>query len=234
VPAEKFRPNDYATYKEFTDALVKIVKYEGVNRNQQFSKAIIDSFGVGGDTSPNAKITKEQAIFLVHKTYNWMVEANGFNETKYRIEHGSIDRIGVDGVEIGVYTLELAKDKGSYVAINPEGKAELSSAKAERFKFTYKGSRTNQFDECMMLYTIQTMDGKYLALSGNVPTSGKRLITQDTEYLWAIRGPHAGGGSFKIYPPDFLNLYVNAEGEKSKDGTPIIVWFETQASLPEH
>ncbi|HHW00717.1 MAG TPA: RICIN domain-containing protein [Clostridiaceae bacterium] len=163
-----------------------------------------------------------------------MVEANSFNETKYRIEHGITNR-SVDGVINGVYTLESAMGKGSYVAINPEGKAELSSAKAERFKFTYKGSRTNQFADCMMLYTIQTMDGKYLALSGNVPTNGKRLITQDTEYLWAIDGPYAAGdGSFKIYPPDFPNLYVNAEGEKSKDGTPIIVWFEVQASPPEH
>jgi len=125
--------------------------------------------------------------------------------------------------------------KGSYVAVNPEGKAELSSVKAERFKFTYKGSRTNQFDHYMLLYTIQTMDGKYLALSGNVPTNGKRLITQDTEYIWAINGPYAAGdGSFKIYPLDFPNLYVNAEGEKSKDGTPIIVWFEEQASPPAH
>jgi len=72
VPEEKYRANDYATYKEFTDALVKIVKYEGVTENQHFSKAIIDSFGVVGDTSPNAKITKEQAVFLTQKTYNWM------------------------------------------------------------------------------------------------------------------------------------------------------------------
>ncbi len=42
--------------KEFTDALIKLVKYEGGNyRKKEFTKTTIDSFGAGGATSPNAQ-----------------------------------------------------------------------------------------------------------------------------------------------------------------------------------
>ncbi|WP_265442553.1 RICIN domain-containing protein [Acetivibrio straminisolvens] len=234
VPAEKYRTNDYATYKEFTDALIKIVKYEGREyRKKEFTKATIDSFGVGGDTSPDAKITREQAIFLCQKTYNWMVEADTFYEAKWAIDNGRTKE-SVIGIIDGVYTLASVMGQNPRVAINAEGKAELSSAKAERFKFTYKGSRTNQFEEMMMLYTIQTMDGKYLALSGNVPTNGKQLITQDTEFLWAIEGPFNEGGQYKIYPPDYPNLLVSVEERQSKDGTPIIVGFDASVNPPSN
>lgn len=234
VPAEKYRANDYATYQEFTDALIRIVKYEGGQyRKKEFTKATIDSFGVGGDTSPNAKISREQAIFLCQKTYNWMVEADAFIEAEYEIETGRTKE-SLSGIIDGVYTIASVMGQNPRVVLNAEGKAELSSAKAERFKFTYKGSRTNQFDEMMMLYTIQTMDGKYLALSGNVPTDGKQLFTRDTEFLWAFEGPYADGGRYKIYPPDYPNLLVNASERKSADGTPVIISFDASATLSEN
>lgn len=234
VPAEKFRVNDYATYKEFTDALIKLVKYEGGGyRKKEFTKSTMDSFGVGGDTSPDAKITREQAIFLCQKTYNWMMEADTLYKAKSAIDNGRTKE-SVAGIIDGVYTIASVLGQNPRVVLNAEDKAELSSAKAERFKFTYKGNRTNQFDEFMMLYTIQTMDGKYLALSGNVPTNRKQLITRDTEFLWAIEGPYAEGSKYKIYPPDFPNLLVNAEGKQSKDGTPVIIWFDALTYLPDN
>lgn len=162
-----------------------------------------------------------------------MVEADTFYEAKYAIDNGRT-KDSVIGIIDGVYTIASVMGKNPRVAINAEGKAELSSAKAERLKFTFKGTRTNQFESCMMLYTIQTTDGKYLALSGNVPTDGKQLITRDTEFLWAIEGPYAEGSRYKIYPPDYPNLLINAENKQTKDGTPVIAGFNGAVNHPEN
>lgn len=79
----KFYPNAGVTYGEFTDTLIKLMAYDKKQGTQgagpdwikgypNFTRATIDSFNVGGDTSANAKITMRQATILCEKTVHWM------------------------------------------------------------------------------------------------------------------------------------------------------------------
>ncbi|PHV71375.1 hypothetical protein CS063_04815 [Sporanaerobium hydrogeniformans] len=62
------------TYGEFTSYLIKLMDYNKSKSSTKFSaftNDTIKSFAIGGDTSPNAKITWEQASTLQHKTIQW-------------------------------------------------------------------------------------------------------------------------------------------------------------------
>lgn len=62
------------TYGEFTSYLIKLMDYnksESSTKFSAFTKDTIKSFAMVGDTSPNAKITWEQASTLQHKTIRW-------------------------------------------------------------------------------------------------------------------------------------------------------------------
>ena len=62
------------TYGEFTSYLIKLMDYNKKRSSPKFSaftKDTIKSFAISGDTSPNAKITWEQAAALQYKTIHW-------------------------------------------------------------------------------------------------------------------------------------------------------------------
>ncbi len=73
----KMKWNANPTYGEFTSYLIKLMNFnKGVSdpRMAAFTKDTIKSFGIGGDTSANAKITWEQASTLNAKTIYWLTK----------------------------------------------------------------------------------------------------------------------------------------------------------------
>ena len=80
--------------------------------------------------------------------------------------------------------------------------------------------------QAMFLYTIQTMDGRYLGTSGT-PINGSRLTAQKETFLWWIeQGTSEEYQSTNfIQDPNNYHQVLNVSEWKITDGTPIITWF---------
>ena len=127
-------------------------------------------------------------------------------------------------VKDGVYSVR--NRLGNNMAINAAGQGELNAAAKQNFRFTYKYTKAVSTNNCGDYYTIQTLDGKYLAIEGT-PVEGSRLIVQNQEYIWRV----IYGGS-----EDYQTVYVLMPGDaptvrvlgaykgETKDGTPLVTW----------
>ncbi|MEG2039180.1 MAG: hypothetical protein RRZ73_05580, partial [Oscillospiraceae bacterium] len=115
------------------------------------------------------------------------------------------------------YTIQTAlgeNGKHPYLNINAAGQGELRSGTPRKFKITYL--QTDWSGRC---YTIQTMDGKYLALDG-MAVNGSPLITRSEPYRWYI----SNGSMAYIGSTENSAQRLNACGQQKTDGTPIISW----------
>ena len=234
VPTGKFNPSSTVTYGEMTNYLYKLMayddKYIAEGGRQDFTKADIAKFGIGGNTSANAKCTIEQAKILCDKAFLWRQEVGYKSSAKSEAAgENSNGRVGVAFVATGdLYTIKTClgtKGQQPYLVINAEGKGELSSSKTQSYRITYKGMKLNEDGDPLTLCTIQTVDGKYLATSG-LPMNGSRLITRTASYVWEIRlGPQLDYQQLNyMVSADNQWQVLNASGWNTADGTPIITW----------
>lgn len=234
VPTGKFNPSSTVTYGEMTNYLYKLMayddKYIAGGGRQDFTKADIAKFGIGGNTSANAKCTIEQAKILCDKAFLWRQEVGYKSSAKSEAAgENSNGRVGVAFVVTGdLYTIKTClgtKGQQPYLVINAEGKGELSSSKTQSYRITYKGMKLNEDGDPLTLCTIQTVDGKYLATSG-LPMNGSRLITRTASYVWEIRlGPQSDYQQLNyMVSADNQWQVLNASGWNTADGTPIITW----------
>lgn len=229
IPSGKFNPKAHVTYGDFTKTLIKAMEYnekkifKGHLYLKAFNKGVIDKFSIGGNTSTKGKCTIEQAKVLCLKTLTWWQEMEDVNGARF--EHSSrYLHKGGNSVYTGIHTIKTIlgeKSNQSYLVMNEKGEGELSNKKSQKFKVTSK-----KFFPNIRLSTIQTMDGKYLALSGT-PTNGKRLITQKKEYLWIIRygGSHDYQTITAIHSADNVRQVLNASSWKTDNGTPVLSWY---------
>jgi len=222
-----------ATYGDFTATLIKLMAYDNKfirkGTGLKFTKADLEKFAIGGDTRANAKITVEQAKILCDKLLYWYEEWSFAAQVKYQQEHDFNNAVGETAVGTGIYTIKAligTKPNQPHLAINGEGKGELNNAKAQNFKITYKKVFFDPWGNIRTSYTIQTMDGKFLALSGD-RLNGSRLITQDKEYLWRIIsvGSEDYQWTMSISSMDNTRQFLNASASGTADGTPIITWY---------
>ncbi|MEA5084907.1 MAG: hypothetical protein VB018_12300 [Lachnospiraceae bacterium] len=234
----KFNAAGNLTYGEFSEFIIKLSvymdKYYYDGNLGILNESGIKKFLIGGDTSASAKITKEQARIMCEKYSCWFWET--YDMQVEATHGGSLMASGgtfVINVGLGKYPNQ------PYLVIDADGKGELSNTKMQKFKVTYKKSvpkfnkrnATLLVDDTfsMKLFTIQTENGKYLAIDG-LPQNGSRLITQDKEFLWwinsNIQGGYAAGSNVNIMVPGFYDQRLNASGRSSKDGTHIITWYE--------
>lgn len=227
VPKGKFNPEGTLTYDEMISLILKLMAYDNHDKGgSPLSKADIAEFGIGGDKGPNAKCTKEQAKMLCDKVILWRHEQNRVTGAKYEknTRYG-----GTIYICDGIYTIKSMlgkKPNQPHLFANAAGKVELSNSQKQQFKITFKKNALNMNRRTMSLFTIQTMDGKYLGTSG-IPVNGSRLIAQKEEFLWWIENGPSEDYQYTsfIEDPDNYHQIVNVSGWKTTDGTPIITWF---------
>ena len=231
IPGGKFKPNDKATYGDFTKLLLKLMAYNKKIPRQgtgsDFTQADIDKFAIGGSKKANSNISKEQAVILCKNTLSWYKDLEHVSDVKYQ-QSSKYSSAGATAVGTGVYTIKTligTKPKQPYLTINGKGEGELDN-KAQKFKITYKKGVIDNSGEWWPQYTIQTMDGKYLAITGEVE-NGSRLVTQKKAYLWRIIsvGSEDYQWTMDICPVDNMRQFLNASESKTANGTPIITWF---------
>ncbi|MEG2440693.1 MAG: hypothetical protein RSB37_04220 [Acetivibrio sp.] len=226
VPTGRFRPNDYATYGEVVDAMIKIMAYDnkynciynyGAPRTV-VTKKMIASLGIGGDTRSKAPCTIEQIRVMRAKLECWAADYNlRWYAADAKAGAAKKTHEGLFCIVSGTYTIQTAlgeERKHPYLNINKAGEGELRSRSPQKFKITYR--KTNLAGRC---YTIQTMKGKYLAMDG-MAVNGSRLITRNEPYRWYI----SNGTEAYIYCMENSAQRLNASGQKKEDGTPIITW----------
>lgn len=230
VPKGKFNPAGNISYNEVIALVIKLMAYDKKYIREgggiEFTKADIAKFAIGGNKGPNAKCTKEQVKILCDKVICWRQEMALLIGAKYE-EGGMYD--GTVNVYNGTYTIKTllgTKPNQPHLFVNDEGKVELNSAKKQQFKITYKKNLLSKDRNVMFLYTIQTMDGKYLGISGT-PMNGSRLIAQKAEYLWWIEQGSSEDGQYTNFIEDPSNYHqvLNVSDWKIDNGTPIITWF---------
>lgn len=223
VSPGKFNGTKNITYGEFTDLLVKLMAYDKKGTREggglTFTKADIAKFNIEGNTKPDTKITMEQARILAYKTVAWWDAMNLLAVAKS--DQAEQRNRGANVVGTGIYSIRTFIGTKPNLIINAQGKGELRNDKKQSFKITYKKNYPS-----IMLYTIQTMDGKYVALA-NGTKNGNQLITQNKEYLWVIASAGSQDGQFtqSMYAPLNKNQLLNASGWKTANGTPAITWF---------
>lgn len=227
VPGGKFNPEGTLTYDEMTTLVIKLTAYDYSDKGRSpLSKADIAKFGISGDKGPNAKCTKEQAKMLCDKVLLWRHEQDLVNEAKYdkKQQFG-----GTRYMYDGTYTIKTMlgkKPNQPHLFVNAAGKVELSSSQKQLFKITFRKCAMNMHRRTMSLFTIQTMDGRYLGISGT-PVNGSRLIAQKEEYLWWIENGSSEDYQYTsfIEVPDNYHQILNVSEWKTSDGTPVITWF---------
>jgi len=228
IPGGKFNPSGTLTYDEVTTLILKLMDYDN-NRHgggHQLTKDDIAGFGIGGDKGANAKCTKEQAKMLCDKVVLWDNEMSrliGAKSEKNNQNAGTVYMCD------GIYTIKTMlgkKPNQPHLFVNTAGKVELSNSQKQQFKITFKKGALNMNRGAMSLFTIQTMDGKYLGTSGT-PVNGSRLIAQKEEFLWWIEhGPSEDYQSTSfIEDPNNYHQILNVSAWKVADGTPIISGF---------
>ncbi|MEF9852673.1 MAG: hypothetical protein RR787_01675 [Hydrogenoanaerobacterium sp.] len=228
VPRGRFRPNDIATYGEAVDTMIKLMAYDNrYNCTPEYgyssprttvTKKLIDSLEIGGDTSANAPCTEEQLMVMYGKLSCW---AKDYNLRQYAATAKANDpgktSEGIFCIVSGTYTIQTALgEKGShpYLNINADGHGELRGGAPQSFKITY--IRTDWSGRC---YTIQTADGRYLALDG-MAINGSPLITRSEPYYLYI----SNGQMAYVSSTENRAQCLNACGQQKEDGTPIISW----------
>lgn len=231
VPPGKFNGEKPITYGEFSDLLVKLMAYDKKGTREggglTFTKANIVKFNIGGNTKPDAKITMEQARIIAYKTVAWWNAMNNLNTAKWD-QADKINR-GAHVVSTGVYSIRTFSGKKPNVVINAKGNGELRADKKQNFKITYKKNYPQT-----MLYTIQTMDGSYVALA-NGTKNGNPLITQKQEYLWVIESAGSNDSHFtqRLYAPLNKNQLLGATDGKTANGTQVRTLL-IDSKLPNH
>lgn len=190
------------------------------------TKADLDKFAIGGNTKASAKITMEQAILICDLVNCWD------KDLYYREEAA---QLGATLMGPGVFILDVALGKypkQPHVVIGADGKGELSNTRMQNFKITYKKTVPTEdpqnalYSTTMKLFTIQTEDGKYLAIEG-LPSNGSRLVTRNTEFLWwIVSGSDRIKDKVNIMVPGFHDQRLNACESSTRDGAPIITWYE--------
>lgn len=218
-----------ATYGEAVSYLVKLMEYNQktvdgrAKKDMNFTKAIVDSYAIGGNTASDAKCTYEQVRILKEMTNLWydidtLKSAVAYETSQYRADPSKKQYEGLNMVGTDTYSIQTYLSKeGShpYLTINADGKGELQSSKPQSFKVTYLGT-----DQRGHYYNIQTVDGRYLAIDG-MAVNGSNLIAQSQPYRWYISG---GRGDF-ITSAENTHQKLNASGWNTNDGTPVISWF---------
>ncbi len=220
--------NKPVTFDDYTKYLLLLFQYD-LERNGRKSitvnKTVVNNFikQIGGNTSSSAYVTKEQSLILSHLALLWYQKEDLIVTEK--IQKASVNKAkqyeGQNVVYTGIYTIQtyLGKKSGHpYLTINTEGNGELQSNKPQRFKVTYIGNRYSGYIE--HIYTIQTMDSKYLAIK-DMAVNGSRLIIQSTPYQWVITGGRGG----HIRCSENTHQMLNASGWKTENGTHVITWF---------
>lgn len=233
VPFSYFKGNldKPATYGEATNYLLKLMAYEaalyvsgGAKAHPTFTANHIKAYSIGGNTAPTANCTYEQLWILKDKTRLWLTDANlkaavDYETSWYQANPSRKEYEGMGYVGTNTYTIQTAlgsKGAHPYVTINADGEGELQSGKPQSFKVTLLGS-----DLRGCAYTIQTADGRYLAISG-MAVNGSRLIAQSAPYRWYISGGREG----YINSAENGEQALNASAKGTKDGTAVISYLK--------
>ena len=230
VPGGKFNPQGKVTYGEMTNLVFKLMEYDSKrdNRSSRLTKADIAAFGIGGDKNPNALCTKEQARMLCDKVLIWNHDQERVTGAKYEAT-ANVKYGGTVSMCDGTFTIKTMlgkKPNQPHLFVNAAGKVELSNSQKQQFRITYKKTALNMNRQPMSLFTIQTMDGRYLGIAGT-PVNGSRLIAQKEEFLWWLEHGPSEDYQYTTFMEVPFNYHqiVNVSGWKTADGTPVITWF---------
>lgn len=203
----------YLTWKTKAD----LNKYKDTAKINSWSKDAMSIMvgmgfmtGDGTNLSPNASCTIEQAMLLCQRV-------RIADDTKLYV------------LANGRYTIKSGL--GGNVIINADGKGELNGGKSQTFTLTYKSARVGDIWDIMHAYTLQTADGKYLAISGT-PEDGKHLIVQDKEFLWDVTLTSNQAYAITVTGTDGIYA-LNLTGSKTADGTPITIWTSSVFAFNE-
>ena len=169
-----------------------------------------------GKLNPQAKLSIEEALIICGRVRAVIEKSDG-----------------AEWMLNGVYSIR--NRLGNSMAINAEGQGELNATANQNFRFTYLYTQATSQTDCGHYYTIQTLDGKYLAIEG-AATEGSRLIAREKKYIWRV----IYGGS-----EDYQSVYVLMPGEEqtirvvgayqgeTKDGTPLVTWKKASTATEE-
>jgi len=80
--------------------------------------------------------------------------------------------------------------------------------------------------------TLKLASGMYLGLSGTI-VDGLRLKAVSSPYTWNLYSEN-NKDIFSLRPPADTKKIVNASGERSVDGTQIIIWIYETLDAPDH
>ncbi len=230
VPPGKFNPKGKITYQEITSWFIKLISYNIKYMREGAGKALTKEdfakFGIGGDTKLNALCTKEQLMVLCDKVFLWYSDQEFKKQSNYKIEDC---QDGCNIVNTGVYYIKTYlgnKPNQPYLIVNNRGTVELSNSKKQKYKITFIKHSLNYDSNLMKIYTIQTMDGKYVGIPG-ITVSGKNATIQNNEFLWEISSGISEDYQFTntITDPNNIHQVLNASGWNLSDNTPIISWY---------
>ena len=112
----------------------------------------------------------------------------------------------------------------NYMYIDANGGAQLRTSDTNQ-KFYVENKNG-------IYFTLKTEDGKYLGI-GDTVVNGVQVKAVNQEYLWALRN-EKGSDIFSMRPADNSNMLLNAAGEKSTDGTWIVLWKHDSEDAPNH
>ena len=112
----------------------------------------------------------------------------------------------------------------NYMYIDKNGGAQLRTSDTNQ-KFYVENKNG-------IYFTLKTEDGKYLGIGATV-VNGVQVKAVNQEYLWALRN-EKGSDIFSMRPADNSNMLLNAAGEKSTDGTWIVLWKHDSEDAPNH
>ena len=233
-PAPEIPSASRATKEGLAVYLMRTINYinkYNFQNSVKLSRANLSKYSDGGQVSAWAK--DAMAVMVAHgvitPTDGKLNPKSDVSIEEMLIMCGRVRTIfsianNVSHVKDGMYSVR--NRLGNNMAINAAGQGELNSAAKQNFRFTYKYTKAVSTNNCGDYYTIQTQDGKYLAIEGT-PVEGSRLIAQDKEYIWRVI--YSGSENYQ-------NVYVLMPGEaptvrvlgaykgQTKDGTPLVTW----------
>ncbi|BEG97860.1 hypothetical protein [Bacteroides sedimenti] len=80
--------------------------------------------------------------------------------------------------------------------------------------------------------TLKMANGKYLGIDSSIK-DGARVKAINSPYLWTIYSEN-NADIYSLRPSTDTRMVVNASGEKSSDGTHIILWTHTDYNAPNN
>ncbi|NCB64156.1 MAG: Ig domain-containing protein, partial [Clostridia bacterium] len=225
VGNNKFGMGIYARMDEMATFALRGLGYSDLTRPADFtvpgSVAFAKQIGMLDSDKVVTPFTRGEAVDIVFGSIGTNMKGQNYDLLSKLMDNGAVTQAQYDkAMEIvggttpasnlsdGTYTMTCL---GKYFRVN-SGKLELrDTTPAQSFTVINKSGGYAY---------IQTSDGKYLTLSST--TQGTQVTTGSTAYPWLIL--NQSGSAYAIYPYNAADQVINANGEKSDNGTKIIIW----------